>query len=87
MSEPSKSTESKNGKQKQLSSRLTRTVPPAHVEGHTVDPNVLISGYGAFKGHITLSNDVDWTAPIYAQVLARNKRANTPKKTKRSRAA
>ena len=38
------------------------------------DPNVLIEGYGSLKGQLPLPHDIDWNKPIYAQVLAREKR-------------
>jgi hypothetical protein len=38
------------------------------------DPSVLIEGYGSLKGKLPLPHDIDWTKPIYAQVLARDKR-------------
>jgi hypothetical protein len=38
------------------------------------DPSVLIKGYGALKCKLALPDDIDWTKPIYAQVLTREKR-------------
>lgn len=38
------------------------------------DPSVLIQGYGALKGKLALPDDIDWTKPIYEQVLTREKR-------------
>jgi hypothetical protein len=38
------------------------------------DPSVLIKGYGSLKGQLPLPDDIDWTKPIYAQVLTREKR-------------
>jgi hypothetical protein len=38
------------------------------------DPRVLIKGYGSLKGKLALPDDIDWTKPIYSQVLARERR-------------
>jgi hypothetical protein len=38
------------------------------------DPTILIKGYGSLKGQLPLPHDIDWTKPIYAQVLTREKR-------------
>jgi hypothetical protein len=51
------------------------------------DPNVLIEGYGSLKGQLPLPHDIDWTKPIYAQVLARDKRGSGRVSVKRRQSA
>jgi hypothetical protein len=47
---------------------------PAPGKAQPPDPSILIKGYGALKGQLPLPHDIDWTKPIYEQVLARDKR-------------
>jgi hypothetical protein len=38
------------------------------------DPSKLVKGYGSLRDQLPLPHDIDWTKPIYAQVLARDQR-------------
>ena len=60
--------------------------PPAPISGQAVDPAVLIRGYGALRDSLVLPDDIDWTEPIYEQVLARERRNGSQKVTKSSAA-
>jgi hypothetical protein len=53
----------------------------------TPDPNILIKGYGALRGQLHLPSDIDWTRPIYTQVLARDKPVKSRVSEKRIPAA
>jgi hypothetical protein len=43
-------------------------------QNQPADPGILIKGYGSLKGQLPLPDDIDWTKPIYEQVLTRDKR-------------
>ena len=51
-----------------------KKIKPAPLPAQPIDPSVLMKGYGALTGQLALPDDIDWTQPIYAQVLTREKR-------------
>jgi hypothetical protein len=57
----------------------------SRIPSKTVDANTLISGYGALRGQLMLPNDIDWTQPIYSQVLRRKKPGVSAKRRPSSR--
>jgi hypothetical protein len=52
-----------------------------------IDPESLIKGYGVLKEYAAELDVVDWTSPVYDQVLAREEQAATHSKSTHSSAA